>query len=101
MKWLVKLWPAMAMRVLARKCGYDSKLSEKAQDLFLETKTVELHPLTSSMGRGYSLVIDRKLALFFYQDGDHFVYDGYESGESNPGNVQVFDRLEVKTQMYK
>lgn len=100
-KWLVKLWPKMAMRLLAKECGYDSRLSEKAQELFADSKTIDLHSLTDSESRGFSLVIDRKLALFFNQDGDRFVYDGYEIGEYNPGNVQIFDHSEVKTRMFK
>ena len=40
------------------------------------------------------LVIDQKDALYFYQDGDHFSYDGCEIGEYEKGEVTIFDNLE-------
>ena len=43
--------------------------------------------------RGFILVMDRKTALFFYQQGDHFSYDGFEMGQYNKGEVTVVDTL--------
>lgn len=44
-------------------------------------------------GRGFIIIFDQKEALYFNQDGDHFVYDGCETGEYEKGNVTIFDNI--------
>ena len=39
------------------------------------------------------IVIDRSTALYFYQDSDHFKYDGFEIGEYEKGDVTIFDNF--------
>lgn len=56
-----------------------------------KSKSIDIFP--TSRNRGFILVIDRKKALYFYQDGDHFSYDGCEVGEYEKGNVTIFDNI--------
>ena len=91
-RFLVKYFPwpfRLLMRYAVRR-----KLREmdKAHDFFSESKKVDVVPLQSGQ-RGFMLIIDRKKALYFYQDGDGFCYDGCEIGEYKKGNVTIFDDI--------
>jgi len=55
-----------------------------------KNKRVDISP-TSGGGRGFIIVLDQKTSFYFYQDGDHFIYDGCEMGEYEKGDVTVFD----------
>lgn len=75
------------VRIKLRKI---SALHEK----MAKSKRVDLFPLSGS-GRGFMIVFDQKEALYFYQDGDHFIYDGCETGEYEKGDVTIFDNREI------
>ncbi|MEW5805176.1 MAG: hypothetical protein AB1721_00370 [Patescibacteria group bacterium] len=91
---LLRFWPEKGMIWLARELGLATDLTEKANDLFSKVKRVEIVPSESSFGRGFKIILDRNTALYFEQDGDHFVYDGPEMGEYEKGEVTIFDNLE-------
>ncbi|RJQ14365.1 hypothetical protein C4553_01470 [Candidatus Parcubacteria bacterium] len=88
---LIKFWPAMAVKQMARQMGINNPLFDKAHYLFTKVKRVDLVPLKSGL-RGFMVVLDRRTALYFYQNNDHFVYDGYEMGMYNKGDVTIFDQ---------
>lgn len=46
--------------------------------------------------RGFALVLDQQVALHFSQDGDGFVYDGYDTGDFAKGDVTILDDLPEK-----
>ncbi|MEK9181356.1 MAG: hypothetical protein AAB871_03910 [Patescibacteria group bacterium] len=92
-KTLLKFWPKLAFRKFAKIINANPELFEKAQQVFGKVKTIDLIPLDSSNGRGFMLVLDRKTSLWFLQDGDHFVYDGFEMGEYEKGDVAIFDQI--------
>jgi len=81
------------MRRFAKDIGVEDPVSDKAHDFFTKSKRIDFIPLRGK-SRGFIIIIDRKSALYFYQDGNHFVYDGYEMGEYDKGDVTVFDRLD-------
>ena len=54
---------------------------------------VDIFPFKGG-GRGFMLVLYKKDALYFHQDGDHFAYDGCETGEYENGDVTIFDNIE-------
>lgn len=60
--------------------------------MFATAKRVDIFPLTSGE-RGFVLMLNKNTALYFYQDGDHFIYDGFEVGEYDGGDVTIFDHL--------
>ena len=68
---------------------------DKAHEIFDGAKRIDLYP-TASAERGFILVLDLKTALYFYQDGDHFKYDGFEMGEYNKGDVTILDNIPEK-----
>ena len=77
---------------LAKELGGPSiEMSKKAHALFAKTERIDVVPSRSTM-RGFQLVIDSILSLYFVQDGDHFVYDGFELGPYEDGDVTVFDK---------
>ena len=89
---LLRIWPAKGLSRLAKEFGMDPKLMEKAGNLFSEIKRVDIVPSLSGQ-RGFQIILNKSTALYFYQDGDHFVFDGAETGEYESGDVTVFDRL--------
>ncbi|MDP2812130.1 MAG: hypothetical protein Q8O32_00360 [bacterium] len=91
-KLLLKFWPNVVLKKMARKMGIKNPLFENAHQLFSKVGRIDFFPLSSS-SRGFMIILDKKTALYFYQDGDHFIYDGYEIGEYDKGNVTIFDSL--------
>lgn len=89
-KLLLKFWPSLAMKQLAKKIGINNPVFDQAHKLFSQVERIDIFPLKGSP-RGFMIVIDKETALYFYQDGDHFVYDGYEMGEYDKGDVTIFD----------
>ncbi|OGB73383.1 hypothetical protein A3K24_00700 [candidate division Kazan bacterium RIFCSPHIGHO2_01_FULL_44_14] len=94
-KLLLKLWPWAAFRLFAKELGVANPVFDKAHEIFGDTHRIDLYP-TAGTKRGFILVLDLKTALYFYQDGDHFEYDGFEMGEYDKGDVTVFDNIGEK-----
>ena len=87
---MLKFWPKTFFRMFAKELGIANPVFDKAHDVFGDTKRIDIYP--SSVGqRGFILVLDLKTALYFYQDGDHFKYDGFEMGEYEKGDITIFD----------
>lgn len=84
---------AMGFKRLNKKLGIENDKFDKADELFRRTESIDIFPLSSASGRGFMLVLDRKTALYFYQDGDHFKYDGFEMGEYEKGDITIFDNI--------
>ena len=89
-RFLLKFWPSAGMKRLAEDFGMSSELSAPAHKLFEKVSKVDIIPSTSGQ-RGFILVLDRTTALYFYQDGDHFAYDGFEVGDYDKGDITIFD----------
>lgn len=92
-KILLKVRPALVMRRFARELGIKGPVFDQAHALLSGVDRIDLFPARTNE-RGFLLVLDRKTALYFYQDGDHFVYDGYEMGRYAKGDVTIFDRVQ-------
>ena len=88
-KTLLKLWPRLGMLYLSKNIGIRNPIFDKAQEIFGQSERIDIFPAAAP--RGFVIVIDRQTALYFYQDGDHFVYDGFEMGEYEKGDVTIFD----------
>lgn len=91
---LMRFAPGVFMRCAAREQGVNPWSIDYAAKLFGKCERIDLHPLPSHSGRGFIIVLDNKLSLHFYQDGDSFYYDGCEIGEYEKGNVTIFDGLQ-------
>ena len=91
-KLLFRFWPTMAFKLIAKDIKIENVVFDKLHDIFGQTKRIDIFPSISD-SRGFILVLDRETALYFYQDGDHFIYDGFEMGEYEKGKVTVFDHL--------
>lgn len=78
---LLRISPMRGFKRLNRSLGVKNDKFDKAHELFSNTKSIDIFPLNSSSGRGFMIVLDRDTALYFYQDGDHFKYDGFEMGK--------------------
>jgi hypothetical protein len=88
---LLKLWPGLVMYFFAKKMGIKNVVFDRLHDIFSGVGRIDIFP-TNSGSRGFIFVIDGKTALYFYQDGDHFAYDGFEMGEYEKGDITIFDR---------
>ena len=91
-KLLLKFWPALAMKHFAKEMGIENPLFDKAHEVFSEIGRIDFFPFSGGH-RGFMIVLDRKTALYFYQNGDHFEYDGYEMGEYDKGDITIFDGI--------
>ncbi|MDO8743140.1 MAG: hypothetical protein Q7J30_01095 [Candidatus Azambacteria bacterium] len=89
-KLMFKFWPSLAMVRMARKMGIADPLFDEAQELFSRVRRIDVLPSASGL-RGFVVVLDRKTALYFCQNGDHFVYDGFEMGRYDKGDITIFD----------
>jgi hypothetical protein len=95
--WLTRTWLAIALpwglgRLAKELGGPGLERSKRTHELFAKTNRVDIVPSQSDL-RGFQLVIDGMLSLFFVQDGDHFVYDGFEMGPCEEGDVTLFDKI--------
>ena len=97
-RFLLRHWPRLAMRLFANEIGIENVTFDKAHELFSGVGRIDLFPTHGT--RGFILVMDRKTALFFYQEGDHFSYDGFEMGRYNKGEVTVVDGLNKNVSPY-
>lgn len=91
----LRLFPHAFFRRQAQHLKADGTLYRRAHEALAKVERVDLFPSASGQ-RGFLLVLDRTTALYFYQDGDHFVYDGFEIGEYEPGDVTVLDGVRSK-----
>lgn len=92
-KSLMRFAPKIFLRYAAKNQGVDDRKIKYALKLFEGIKRIDIQPLPSRSGRGFIVYLDSKVALFFYQDGDHFYFDGLEIGEYKKGDVTIFDGL--------
>ncbi len=93
-RFLLRIAPMYGAMRLARLLGFDPDLGERLHFLFAPTRRVHVEPLCSGL-RGFQLIINNMTALYFYQNGDHFEYDGFEVGHYEDGKVTVFDGPKV------
>jgi len=93
-KTLLRLRPKLAVKLLTRKMGIKASLFNQAHEVFSKTERIDIFPLKSGH-RGFIIILDRNTALYFYQDGNHFIYDGYEIGEYDEGDITIFDNINI------
>ena len=62
---------------------------KKMHQLFASAERVDVLPTEGI--RGFRLVLNNRFAIYFFQDGDNFAYDGFEVGEYETGEVTIFD----------
>lgn len=91
-RFLLRIWPGKGLACLTREFGMDPEQMEKANSLFFNVKRVDIIP-SESGERGFQIILDNATALYFNQEGDHFVYDGSETGEYDNGDTTIFDDL--------
>ena len=94
-KIILKLSPKLFFKLHSRSLNVNDKYIDLAQKLFGQVKRIDIQPLSGGH-RGFIIYLDNKFSLWFYQDGDHFVYDGFEMGDYENGEVTVFDNLKPK-----
>ncbi len=85
----------MAFNIFAKNLGANDKLLNRLHEAFAEVNRVDMVPLRAN--RGFMLILEGKISLWFYQDGDHFKYDGFEIGEYDKADVTIFDNLPKAT----
>ena len=94
--WLIKLLiillPKRFLQWEAWRRGVAPERLRYAEHLFAGCKRIDIQPLCGQT-RGFILFLDSRFSIWFFQDGDHFTFDGYEVGEYGAGEVTVFDRL--------
>lgn len=94
-KLMLRFAPRTFLKQFAKQQGLDEKKINYAAKLFSKSNRIDIQPLSSRNGRGFVIFLDNKLSLHFYQDGDHFYYDGPEIGDYKNGDVTVFDSIDL------
>lgn len=80
-------------RFIARQKFYDMEY-DRAIYLFNEKRIDFIpKPISNDGSRGFKIIIDRKKAIGFVQEGDHFIFEGDERGEQETGDVAIFDQF--------
>ncbi|TSC89212.1 MAG: hypothetical protein G01um10143_593 [Parcubacteria group bacterium Gr01-1014_3] len=87
---LLRVSPLRGVKRLSRELGVNSDVANQASEFFQATERIDIIPSKSGL-RGFQLIIDGSTALYFHQDGDHFIYGGWETGKYEKGEVTVFD----------
>lgn len=97
-RFILRYFPQLSMRIFARGINADYSMLEILDKIFHQAKHVAIFPFSPKDGgkRGFMLVLDSKMAFYFYQDGESFQYDGYEMGEYGKGDVTIFDEIKIK-----
>jgi len=95
----LKFFPRTFFCLESKKHGVDKRL-EACKKLFDGSQRIDFFSLNDTQ-RGFMIVIDTKFSLWFYQDGDHFIFDGWEMGEYNNGEVVVLDSCRNQTSPFK
>jgi hypothetical protein len=93
-KMLFRLFPVASLKFVAWKMGCSFSFIRHGH-IFFEGASVDIVP-TKTGGRGFRIILNNKLSLYFYQDGKHFKYDGWELGEYEDGDITVFDSQRIK-----
>ncbi len=88
---LFKLWPQSIFKIATKDTNINIDFY-KLHKIFSGSEKVDIF-LTGSNERGFILVLNQQVSLFFYQDGDSFKYDGFEIGEYDKGDIKIFDSL--------
>lgn len=94
MRLMMRIAPKIFIWYTARRQKLNPNKIDYAFKLFEGAKRIDIQSLPSRTGRGFVIYIDNELSLHFYQKGDTFYFDGFEMGEYENGDVQVFDNLE-------
>ena len=89
-KLLLRFRPNLGIKILARKQEIKNSPFEQLHDIFAKSERIDISPYASG-SRGFIITIDQNTALYFNQDGDHFIYDGFEVGKHEKGEVTIFD----------
>lgn len=92
---LLRISSLRGVKRLSRELGVDSYFADEAHELFSKAKRIDIAPSKSGL-RGFQLIVDSSTVLYFYQDGDHFAYDGFEVGKYGKGDVTIFDQKAFK-----
>lgn len=88
-KILIRIWPTAFVKFVAWRKGVPPSLIRHADSLF-DGATVDIVPTKTNL-RGFRIIVDKKLALYFNQNGKYFDYDGWEVGEYEDGDIRIFD----------
>ena len=96
--WLTKtlmrmLLPWTMKRFVTELNAAGIALSKKATALFQDVDRIDIIPIRAVDVRGFQIILDNMVALYFCQEGDRFVYDGFELGPQEEGDITVFDGL--------
>ncbi len=88
-KVLFKLWPQSIFKFTTKETKTSIDF-HKLHKIFSTSEKIDIFS-TSINERGFILVLNQQVSLFFYQNGDNFKYDGFEIGEYDKGDVAIFD----------
>lgn len=78
--------PAEAWRFVAADQGLNPDVVDTAQTLFGDATRIDLITMHTSK-KGFILIINQRLSLWFYKRGTGYVYDGHEIGPYDQGKL--------------
>lgn len=94
MRFLAKYCPFLIIFIIKLIHRKDLKQAEVFHEVFSKSNRIDVIP-SKHGSRGFTLLVDQQTALYFSQEEDKFVYDGWEAGEyEEKGEVTVFDNFD-------
>ena len=90
LKYLLKSSPEVSFKMLSLKQEMKYPYFVEMDEAFSKTKRIDVFPLGSQEGKGFMLVLDREVALYFCVKNNQFIYDGFEVGCFLAGGTGVF-----------
>lgn len=78
--------PTEAFRFVAADEGLDLGIVDHAESIFRKVRRIDLvkmHPAA----KGFIIILDQRLSLWFFKRGDSFSYDGFEIGPYGRGRL--------------
>lgn len=92
-RFLAKFFPSILIQMQKMFSKINTRPAEDIHNILSRSRRIDIIPSKSGT-RAFTILIDQKTALYFSQDGDKFVYDGWEAGEyEEKGEVTIFDDL--------
>lgn len=92
-RFLARFFPFILIQIQKMFSQIDTRPAEELHGVFSQSQRIDLIPSQHST-RAFTILLDQKTALYFSQDGDKFIYDGWEVGEyEEKGEITIFDDL--------
>lgn len=87
-KRLISHQPTEAFQLASQLEGLSPDLYSKADKVFSAVNKIEFCHIGTTKEPGWLMILDQKLSLWFYQQDNGWIYDGFEIGDYSDYAIQ-------------